>query len=976
LLIGLIFLFPLQDLFSQAYFQQRVSYDIRVTLDDRKHELNGFESLVYFNNSSDTIGFIYFHLWPNAYSDNNTALARELLARDGKAKLFNDSELRGYIDSLDFKAESQSIKWDFPDGSPDICRLLLNKHLSPGDSVTITTPFHVKIPGAGISRLGHNGQSYQMTQFYPKPAVYDRNGWHRMPYLDQGEFYSEFGDFKVSITLPSNYVVGATGNLQNLEEMVWLEKLAADSSWMAIPYFLEEDFPLSSAKFKTITYTENNIHDFAWFADKRFRVMKGHVKLPQSGREVATWAMFAAKEGYLWKKAISYINSALWYFSEWNGDYPYDSFIAVQSSLSAGDGMEYPGLTVIGSFRDPYFLDQVIAHEICHSWFYSALGSDERRYPFMDEGITTSNESRYMSVRYPDKKLWELTLKNLKIAKLFNAEKIPADRLEEMAWLIPARVNREQELNLSSSEYAYIDYGNLIYSKASRGFAWLRSYLGDSQYDSIMHGYYRLWKNKHPAPEDLRDAFECHTNKDLSWFFDDFLGTTKRLDYKIVRAETGKILVRNKGELNGPILISESSGTSRSEKWVDGFDGRKWIDINAETDVIRIDPDHKMPELFRLNNNIKTSGIFPKWDPVQLQLFYTIEDPAKRYLILFPVLNWTKNNGFMFGVGLQNGSMIPKPFQYFLMPFFTINDKGLTGFGKVSLNTIPYNSFIRRAAFSLEAEQFGAPGSQNYRKVKVGADVYLKPVSPVNGIDQKIFGYYTTASDLAQIQELVPAEMRSYIELGYVISKKSAVNPYNLGVSFESGDSYQKAYVELNYKFSYRGKKNGLESRIFVGTMLRNSSDNPFYALAPGGRGGPEEYLYHGVYPDRFSKFPETFFSRQMTLSEGGIVSAVNDSIGYSSWLGSLSFSSTLPGKASVIPVKPFINILLNDHGTGMVTKTTLYFEAGLKAGIWNFFEIYFPLLVTENIADIAPAFKERIRFTFRLDKFRSRLTD
>jgi hypothetical protein len=684
--------------------------------------------------------------------------------------------------------------------------------------------------------------------------------------------------------------------------------------------------------------------------------------------------MFAAKEGYLWKKAISYVNSAIWYFSEWNGDYPYDSFTAIQSTLSAGDGMEYPGLTVISSMRDPYLLDQVLAHEICHSWFFSAIGSDERRYPFMDEGITTSNESRYMSVQYPEKKLWELALRNRKIASLFNAEKIPADRLEEMDWLIPARGNREQDINLHSTEYSYANYGSIIYSKASRGFMWLRSYLGDSLYDSIMHDYYRLWKNKHPQPEDLRVVFESHTEKDLSWFFDDFLGTTKRLDYKIVRSGKGKILVKNRGELKGPLLISESAGDSiTSEKWVDGFEGRRWIEVTqGANDLIRIDPDHKMPELFRLNNNIKTSGIFPKSDPAQLQLFYTIEDPAKRYLILFPVFNWTKNDGFMLGVGLQNGSMIPKPLQYFVMPFFTIHDQGFTGYGKISYSIIPFNSFIRRASFSLEGDQFGAPGSQNFRKAKIGVDVFLKPVRPVKAIDQKIFGYYTSASDLVQILESVPADMQSFLEFGYAISKKSVINPYRLGVSFESGSSYQKVLVELNYKFSYRGKKNGLESRFFFGTMLHNNSAEPFYALAPGGRGGPEEYLYRGVYPDRFSKFPETFFSRQMTIPEGGIVSAVNDSIGYSSWLGSLSFSSTLPGKASIIPVKPFINILLNDHGNGTVTKSTLYFEAGLKAGIWDFFEIYFPLLVSENISSIAPAQKERIRFIFRLDKFRS----
>ena len=109
--------------------------------------------------------------------------------------------------------------------------------------------------------------------------------------------------------------------------------------------------------------------------------------------------MFTNQESYLWKKSIRYINSALSYFSRWNGDYPYNNFTAIQSALNAGSGMEYPGLTVIGLADDPYLLDEVISHEICHSWFYSALGSDERRFPFMDESITTANETRYMDAK-------------------------------------------------------------------------------------------------------------------------------------------------------------------------------------------------------------------------------------------------------------------------------------------------------------------------------------------------------------------------------------------------------------------------------------------------------------------------------------------------------------------------------------------------------------------------------------------------
>ena len=149
--------------------------------------------------------------------------------------MFNDPELRGYIDSLDFKVEGNQVQWDLLPGFPDICKIILNTPLKPGDTIYITTPFHVKIPEGVTSRLGHIGESYQISQWYPKPAVYDKSGWHQMPYLDQGEFFSEFGSFDVSITLPANYVVGATGNLQNEEEKRLLDILSADTSWMKTP---------------------------------------------------------------------------------------------------------------------------------------------------------------------------------------------------------------------------------------------------------------------------------------------------------------------------------------------------------------------------------------------------------------------------------------------------------------------------------------------------------------------------------------------------------------------------------------------------------------------------------------------------------------------------------------------------------------------------------------------------------------------
>jgi hypothetical protein len=152
--------------------------------------------------------------------------------------------------------------------------------------------------------------------------------------------------------------------------------------------------------------------------------------------------------------------------------------------------------------------------------------------------------------------------------------------------------------------------------------------------------------------------------------------------------------------------------------------------------------------------------------------------------------------------------------------------------------------------------------------------------------------------------------------------------------------------------------------------MIENKASDPFYSLSPSGRTTQDLYLYEGVSPGRFSEFPKTFFSRQMNLSEGGLVSTITDSLGYSRWICSVTLTTSLPGIASIIPLKPFVNVLINDHGINQTSKAALFYEAGVKAGLWDVFEIYFPFIVSDNINSIRGSLKERIRFIFRLDKF------
>ncbi len=323
-----------------SYFQQEVNHEIKVRLDDELHILNGQSKITYKNHSPDTLFELYFHLWPNAYRDQTTAFAQQLL-RQGQLDFYfsKDSQL-GHISNLAYSLDGQTARWRFDKQHRDIAIIRLEKPLLPGATTVIETPFRVKLPDS-FSRLGHVAQSYQITQWYPKPAVYDRDGWHPMPYLDDGEFYSEFGSYDVSITLPANYLVAATGTLQNKDEKAWLAQKSQatqaylDSTEYLSPFIEYEDSPLSSEQFKTLHFTAEKVHDFAWFADKRFKVLLDQVELPNS-EKVEIQAFFTESEEVYWQNALKYLKQSLVFYSEKVGNYPYPQMTVVQSALSAG----------------------------------------------------------------------------------------------------------------------------------------------------------------------------------------------------------------------------------------------------------------------------------------------------------------------------------------------------------------------------------------------------------------------------------------------------------------------------------------------------------------------------------------------------------------------------------------------------------------------------------------------------------------
>jgi hypothetical protein len=512
---------------AEQYWQQYVHYNIRVTLDDLTHSLKGSETLDYTNNSPDTLRFIWFHCWPNAYKDNTTALYKQLSQleeRKGKLKQIKDN---GYIDQLAFTVDGQTAITQAHPQYIDILKLILPVPLAPGGKITIATPFFVKIPNY-FSRLGYEGHSYMITQWYPKPAVYDRKGWHEFPYLDQGEFYSEFGVFDVQITLPSPYIVGATGLLQTIPELEKYKAIgranladSADPSSFT-PYQPDNSVIDKNAAnitgnpptTKTLTYHGENIHDFAWFADKNLFINYDTLRLP-SGKTIDVFSYYRPSAGKQWVHSISFIKDAVLHYSNWVGEYAYPIVSALEGPGNASSGgMEYPMITLITSPKaGREELDGVIAHEVGHNWFYGMLGSNEREHPWMDEGINTYYEFLYEAEKYRDNSaLGDLIPQDIR--------KKGVDDYLDAVYRVFNQVKSEEPIETPATGFSSeFEYGMVEYTRTAVWMYILKKAIGDEDFKKGMQNYFTNWKFKHPYPEDLKTSLEEITHTPLDKLF-------------------------------------------------------------------------------------------------------------------------------------------------------------------------------------------------------------------------------------------------------------------------------------------------------------------------------------------------------------------------------------------------------------------------------------------------------------------------
>ena len=584
------------------YWQQWTDYRLQAELNPVSKRLTGKGTVTYHNRSPDTLREVYVQLLHNIFAPGSR----------------HNTDVPWAVEGVDLNrvaAQGQDLK---PVKGEDVgyavdgtvMRIRLPKPLPPGGSAVFDFAWRLRIPPDGAPRGGQDGEAFYINYWYPQMAVYDDvDGWQTDQYLGNAEFYMGYGNYDVALTVPAGWLVDATGRLLNPSDVLSAQTRArldsASRGGGVIHVVSDNDRKAGTSTTSgtngklTWRFRADSVRDVSWAASPKYvwDATSASVGDRSGDGRPDTTAIYAfyrpEQRASHWDESARYSRHSIEFFSRYLAPYPYPHMSAVDGPTSCG-GMEYPMMTCIGGQWDTLGLYEVTTHEIGHMWFPMIVGSDEKRFAWMDEGLTQFDQSQSMADFF----------------KGFDDEARNRKNYLDFAEMGSGEV----ELMHHGDRYpSYPSYGVAAYYKPATIMVALRSVLGDDTFNKAFKEYVRRWAYKHPSPYDFFNTFENVSGRDLSWFWRGWFFETWKLDQGIDTVTTVgdsvQVVVANDGKAPMParLTITRINGKVEhlmvpAEAWLGG-DRRRTIRIAREPAVrsVEIDAEKDFPDLDRSN---------------------------------------------------------------------------------------------------------------------------------------------------------------------------------------------------------------------------------------------------------------------------------------------------------------------------------------------------------------------------------------
>ncbi|MCW3073285.1 MAG: peptidase [Flaviaesturariibacter sp.] len=592
------------------YWQNRADYKLACTLDTAAHKVTGTSAIIYTNNSPDDLDFVWLQLDQNIYQQGSRGSAT---TTQTGGRWANPGFTQGNI------IKSISVEIDGAKSTPKTIitdtrmQVWLPQAMkAAGSKATITVAYEFTVPERGTDRMGRmktsNGWLYEVAQWFPRMAVYDDiQGWNTLPYIGAGEFYLEYGDIEYSITAPSNLIIAGSGELLNESEVL----TPLQQTRIAAARASDKTVVLRSAKEVTDKTSRpsganltwrfriQNARDAAWSASRSFIWDAARINLP-SGKKALAMSVypFESIKPNGWQRSTEMVKASIEHYSTRWFEYPYPMAVNVAGPVG---GMEYPGIVFCSYADSGADLWGVTDHEFGHTWFPMIVGSNERKYAWMDEGFNTFiNDSSTKAFNKGE-------FASFSFFKPEELTKITFTSTMDPLWNTPDVIQQEK-------------LGVAAYLKPAIMLTSLRDVvLGQARFDTAIKEYIRRWAFKHPTPWDFFHTIENVSGEDLSWFWRAWVFNDWKLDQAVTgvkynednAAKGAAITIQNldKMVMPVPLLIRETNGkehrmTLPVEVWQRGATWTFTVPTTSKIKEVVLDPDKKLPDMNRTNNTV------------------------------------------------------------------------------------------------------------------------------------------------------------------------------------------------------------------------------------------------------------------------------------------------------------------------------------------------------------------------------------
>jgi len=895
--------------------------EIDATLLTDTQQIKIEQEITYYNTSSVDLDTIYLLHWANAFKNQKTPLAKRLLENYDKNLYFAKKNERGYSEIKSISCNNQKAPYFDLKNASDILKLNIPKTLKPNDSVKINISYLVKIPLDKFTKYGYSYNNYNLRYWYLSPAVFDGKKWHTISNLDMDDYYINPTHYKINFKIPANYSLHS-----DLSSTVFTE---SNSKNYQLEGFKRVDIEINIQQ-------KNNFSNYQTNDSLEIITNINNTKLSENIKTNVLDRQLRFIENYL-------------------GKYPHKKILINKTTYLKNPVYGFSQLPKsLTPFSDVFEWDIKMFKAFTNRFIENTILVNKRDDAWIADGIQTFLMIEYVKKYYSEvkaigriSKLWGI--KHYNIAKLDFNGKYP------FVYQFATRKNIDQSLITQADSLSNFNRKIVNKYKAGLGLRYLDEFLNDNILKNSLQQFYTENSLQLTSSTNFSTILSSKTDKNLNWFFGDYVQTDKKLDYTIKKIEkyndSVKVHIQNLSNFTAPItLYGIRDKNIIFKKWIEGIDSIKIVTVaNNNLDRLSLNYEYLYPEN-NLRNNWKKTDKKILNRPIKFSFFKDIEDPYYNQIFYNAYFAYNYYDGLILGPELYNQAVFKKKWLFSITPAFGFKSKTLTGSFSLIYQHLPENSSVYRYRIGMVGGKSHYDENLAFNKFTpfIQIDFNRKTLRDVGG-RTLVARYVVVDKEKPLIVDNPESYNYNVFDLRYGYSKPDILKDFRYSTNFQLSKDFSKISLDVRYR-KLTNKNRQLDFRIYAGSFLFNNTESDFFSFALD---RPSDYLFDYSYLGRSEE--SGFLSQEIIIAEGGFKSIFEEK--YSNqWLVSSNVSVGIWRWVEVYADAGFVK----NHNNNAFFR----YDSGIRLNfIHNFLEVYFPLQSSLGFEPGNPNYGSKIRF-------------